>query len=259
MAEKPIKRTTNEDAPDGQPEVLPPPPWQRVPQRGKARRRDPLTQEAIVKAALHVLDTDGLEGFSMRRVAEQLDTGAASLYWHVGSKDGLLDLILEEVIAEQVDVIPDPDPEKWRDQLKEFARTMRRTILSHRDIVEISIGRVPMGPNALLLSERVLAIMRAGDVPDGLAVQSYLLLMSAINGFTMDEAGWSDDEDAGTPAVEEMAQMVRGYLESLPRDGFPNLTEVAESFAVSDQDARFELMLDLFVEGLARRAAAASS
>ena len=213
-----------------------------------------------MKAALHVLDADGLEGFSMRRVAEQLDTGAASLYWHVGSKDGLLDLILEEVIAEQVDVIPDPDPEKWRDQLKEFARTMRRTILSHRDIVEISIGRVPMGPNALLLSERVLAIMRAGDVPDGLAVQSYLLLMSAINGFTMDEAGWADDEEeSGTPAVDEIAQMVRGYLESLPRDRFPNLTEVAESFAVSDQDARFELMLDLFVEGLARRAAAASS
>jgi hypothetical protein len=57
---------------------IPPLPWQRVPQRGKGRRRDPLTQEAIVGAAIRVLDRDGLGGFSMRRVAEQLDTGAAS-------------------------------------------------------------------------------------------------------------------------------------------------------------------------------------
>lgn len=256
MAEKSVKRTTNERAADGQPEALPPPPWQRVPQRGKTRRRDPLTQEAIVKAALRVLDAAGLEGFSMRRVAEELDTGAASLYWHVGSKDGLLDLILEEVIGEQVDAIPAANPDRWREQLKEVAQTMRRTILGHRDIVQISIGRIPMGPNAVLLSERVLAIMRAGGVPDDLAVQSYLLLMSAINGFTMDEAGFADDEQGpSTPPIDEMAQMVRGYIESLPRDRFPNLTEVAEYFAMSDQEARFELMLDLFVEGLARRAA----
>jgi hypothetical protein len=49
---------------------------------------------------------------------------------------------------------------------------MRRTILRHRDIVRVSIGRIPMGPNALRLSERVLAITRAGGVPDELAVQS---------------------------------------------------------------------------------------
>jgi AcrR family transcriptional regulator len=226
-----------------------------VPDRGRSRRRDPLTREAIVAAALGVLDRDGLDGFSMRRVAEELDTGAASLYWHVGSRDGLLDLILEEVIGEQVDAIPEPDPGEWREQLKEVARTMRRTTLGHRDIVRISIGRIPMGPNALRLSERVLAILRAGGVPDELAVQSYLLLISVVNGFTMDEGGFAEGErPEGAPAPEEAAEMVRGYLESLPAEGFPNLREVAEGFAVSDQDARFELLLDLFVEGLARRA-----
>src|SRR5512132_1396499 len=107
MAESPDKRTTNGEAENGQERALPPPPWQRVPERSSRRRRDPLTREAIVVTALRVLDRDGLDGFSMRRVAEELDTGAASLYWHVGSKDGLLDLILEEVIAEQLDAIPD--------------------------------------------------------------------------------------------------------------------------------------------------------
>jgi hypothetical protein len=132
---------------------------------------------------------------------------------------------------------------------------MRRRILGHRDIVQISIGRIPMGLNALRLSERVLAILRAGGVPDELAVQSYLLLISAVNGFTMDETGFTDAEQpAAAPPPDEIAQMVRGYIESLPADRFPNLTQVGEAFAVSDQDARFELLIDLFVEGLARRA-----
>src|SRR5512132_1614763 len=109
-------------ADDGPSHAPPPPPWQRVPLRASGRRRDPLTQEAIVRAALEVLDADGLDGLSMRRVAEELDTGPASLYWHVGSKDGLLDLLFDHVIGEQH--VPDPEPERWREQLKEVARTM---------------------------------------------------------------------------------------------------------------------------------------
>src|ERR671935_1583630 len=190
-----------------EPEQLPPPPWQRVPQRAAARRRDPITREAIVAAALKVLDRDGLGAFSMRRVADELGTGAASLYWHVGSKDGLLDLLLDEVIGEQH--IPDPEPERWQEQLKEVARTMRATILRHRDVVRISIGRVPMGPNALRYSERVLAILRAGGVPDRLAVHGYLLLFSLVNGCTMDETGEGGEPPADQPPLEEMAQMAR--------------------------------------------------
>jgi AcrR family transcriptional regulator len=241
--------------PDEENSQLPPPPWQRVPERSKGKRRDPLTREAIVKTGLEVLDAQGLAGFSMRRVAEKLDTGAASLYWHVGSKDGLLDLILEEVMEEQVGKLPTPDPDNWQEQLKGVAREMRRTILAHRDIVQVSIGRIPMGPNALRLSEGVLAILRAGKVPDELAVQSYLLLLSAVNGFTVDEAGFDDaTEEREAPPIDELAGMVGGYMSSLPADQFPNLTEVGEHFAMADQDARFELLLDLFVDGLAAKA-----
>ena len=254
MAAKTDDKTTNETGADGQPGPLPAPPFQRVPERsGGGRRRDPLTREAIVAAALGVLDRDGLDGFSMRRVADELDTGAASLYWHVGSKDGLLDLVFEEVIGEHE--IPDPDPKRWQEQIKEAARAMRGTIQRHRDIVRLSIGRIPMGPNSIRVTERTLAILRAGGVPDELAVQSYLLLMSVVNGFTMDEGGFTEEErPPDAPFVDEVARMVQGYFESLPADRFPNLTEVAPAFAMSDQDARFELLLDLFVEGLARRA-----
>ncbi len=230
----------------------PPPPWQRVPQRASGKRRDPLTQEAIVGAAIRVLDRDGLEGFSMRRVADELDTGAASLYWHVGSKDGLLDLIFDEVIGEQE--VPDPEPDRWQEQLKEVARTMRETILRHRDIVRISIGRVPMGPNALRYSERVMAILRAGGVPDRLAVLGHHLLISVVNGFTMDETGEGGEPPADQPPLEEAAKMASDYLRSLPAEQFPNLVATADHFAISDPEQRFDLLLDLFVEGLARRA-----
>ena len=170
----------------------------------------------------------------------------------------LLGLIFEEIIGEQIADVPEADPERWQEQLKEVARTMRRTILRHRDIVQLSVGRIPMGPNALHMSEEVLSILRAGGVPDELAVQSYLLLISLVNGFTLDEAGYADQAPERAPAVEEAAQMVQTYFSSLPDEHFSNLKELAEHFAVTDQDARFELLLNLFVDGLAARATSAS-
>lgn len=232
-------------------EAVPPPPWQRAPRRSGRRRGDPITVEAIVAAALGILDAEGLDGLSMRRVAEELGTGAASLYWHVGSKDGLLDLLFDEVIGELA--VPDPDPERWQEQLKEVARTMRATILRHRDIVRISIGRIPMGPNALRYSERVLAVLRAGGVPDRLAVLGHHLLTSIVNGFTMDETGEGGQPSSSQPPSQQMARFARDYIASLPADRFPNLVALADHYAVSDSDLRFELLLDLYVEGLAKR------
>ena len=227
---------------------IPRPPWDRVPRRALADRRDPLNRKAIVAAAIRILDDGGLDGFTMRRVADALGTGPASLYWHVGSKDGLLDLIFEEVISEQQ--VPDADPGCWQEQLKDVARTIRSTILRHRDIVRISIGRVPMGPNALRYSDRVLAILRAGGASDRLAVLGHHLLISIVNGFTMDETGMD-----GQPPPEPIAAMARDYLASLPPSEFPNLVALADHFAISDQDLRFEVLLDLFVDGLAFRIA----
>jgi AcrR family transcriptional regulator len=240
------------DEPTTPAEALPPAPWQRTPQRAARRRRDPITQEVIVETALRILDSEGLEGLSMRRIAEELDTGAASLYWHVGSKDGLLDLLFDHVIGEQQ--VPDPDPARWGEQLKEVGRMQRATILRHRDLVAVSLGRIPMGPNALRFSERVVGILRAGGVPDDLAVAGHLLLISTINGFTLDETAESA-EDGGDDAAALAQDAARDYIASLPPAQFPNLTAVADKYAAVDRDERFELLLDLFVDGLARRVA----
>src|ERR1700751_500561 len=100
---------------------IPPPPWQRAPDRPSRRRRDPISRDAIVTTAIGLLAREGLARLSMRRLAEELGTAAASLYWHVGSKDGLLDLVLDEVIGEEQ--VPEADPSRWQEQLRDVART----------------------------------------------------------------------------------------------------------------------------------------
>jgi AcrR family transcriptional regulator len=239
-------------------EALPPPPRQRLPDRPARRRRDPISRDAIVAAAIRLLDAEGLDALSMRRIADELNTGAASLYWHVGSKDGLLDLVFDEIIGEGIDqsTLPDPDPGKWREQLKAVAREQRNLSLRHPWVVRVSIGRIPMGPNALRYSEQVLAILRAGGLPPDLAVRGSHLLIATVNGFTLDETGVGDgaaeDIESG---MRQAADVARDYLAALPADSFPNLVELAGEFSYIDRDERFELLLDIFVDGLARKAA----
>ena len=244
---------TAETGPSGPEAQIPPPPWQRLPDRQARRRREPISREAIVIAAVRLLDREGLAALSMRRLADELGAGAASLYWHVGSKDGLLDLVLDEIIGEQQ--VPDPDPAKWREQVKGVARRQRLVTLRHPYVVRISIGRIPMGPNALRYSERVLAILRAGGLPPHLAVQGYLLLIATVNGFTVDETGVEDGSapDRDPAALQQAANMARDYIASLPAGLFPNMTGLADEFALADPDERFELLIDIFVDGLARR------
>jgi hypothetical protein len=82
------------------------------------------------------------------------------------------------------------------------------------------------------------------------------MLFSVVNGFTMDETGEGGEPPADQPPLGEAAAMARDYIGSLPRERFPNLVELADHFAFADPDLRFELLLDLFVDGLAKRAAA---
>ena len=242
---------------DGAP--IAPPPWQRAPDRPSRRRRELISRDAIVTAAVQLLDREGLAALSMRRLAEELGTGAATLYWHVGSKDGLLDLVFDHVIGEGK--VPDPDPERWQEQVKDVARAQRAASLRHPWLVRASIGRIPMGPNALHYSERILAILRAGGLPPRLAVQGYLLLIATINGFTIDETGVDDGPEltgAGALApddLQQVADMARDYIASLPAAQFPTMTALADEFALSDPDERFDLLIDIFVDGLSRRAA----
>ena len=138
------------------------PPWWR-PSRGPARARVPLSRDAIVDAALAILDADGVDALTIRRLGQELGTGAASLYWHIAGKDELGELVYDRIMGEIT--LPDPDPSRWEEQLKHLARQAYRVMLSHNDAVRLSIGRPPAGPNTVRIVEWMLAVMRGAGIP----------------------------------------------------------------------------------------------
>jgi AcrR family transcriptional regulator len=141
--------------------TVPDPRW-RAPRKARAARK-PLGQGRIVEAALRVLDREGLAAVSMRRVGQELGTGAASLYVHVANKDELLELMLDRVLGEVE--VPPPDPARWREQVMELGRATRGALLAHPGIARVWFAGVPVGPNALVLAEGALAVLRAGGLP----------------------------------------------------------------------------------------------
>jgi hypothetical protein len=86
-----------------------------------------------------------------------------------------------------------------------------------------SIGRIPMGPHALVYADRLLAILRAGGLSDALAVAGHQLLFSVVIGFAIDETGEGGHPPADRPPPDAAAAMARDYLTALPVDRFPHL------------------------------------
>ena len=229
---------------------IPEPPWRRS--RASGTRRAPITREAIVDAALDLLDREGLGAVSMRRVAAELGAGAASLYWHVGDKDELLDLVFDRVIGEMA--LPEPEADRWQEQAKEAMREMRRVIARHGDIARVALGRWPIGPNALVFNERLLAILRAGGLPDRTCAYAGQLLPSYVGWYGLEEAMGPQPSVRDGTAHKDVVGMIRDYLGSLPADRFPSTLALLDELTAGDMDERFEFGVDVLVRGLAAHA-----
>src|SRR6516225_8906758 len=152
---------------------------------------------------------------------------------------------LDQALAELE--IPPPDPAKWASQLVEVARQMRAVIGRHRDLVPSSVGFLPGGSRALRCHERVLAIMRAGSLPDSQSAAGLYLLWVIVNGFSLEETRTGEPERPGPDLSPEASR----FFASLPGDRFPNLVAAAGEFAKTDSDERFELLIRIFIDGLA--------
>jgi len=157
-------------------------------------------------------------------------------------------MALDQALAELE--VPQPDPGRWAGQLAEVARQMRAVIGRHRDLVPSSIGFLPGGGRALRCHERLLAIMRAGGLPDSQSVAGLYLLWVIVNGFSLEETRAEDPE---RPAPD-LSSEVKRYFASLPGDRFPNLVAVADEFAQTDWDDRFEQLIRIFIDGLTAQA-----
>jgi AcrR family transcriptional regulator len=221
-------------------------PWHK-PQRRRAGK-EPLSRDRIIDAAIEILDADGLDAVSTRRVAEALQTGSASLYAHIANRDELVDLMYDRIAA-QVEV-PDPDPAQWQEQLRTYARNAQRVWAAHADIARASLGAIPTGANRLRVAERVLAILLAAGFSEQTAAWTVDRLQIYIDADAYE--GWLHTARAKAGlSAEEYIGSVREYYRQLPTDRFPIIAGLADTIMSGDSDERFEFGLDLLIDGLA--------
>jgi AcrR family transcriptional regulator len=225
---------------------VPAPPWRK--RRKAAPPRQPLSQDLVVETALRVVRAEGLDAVSMRRVAQELGTGPASLYAHVSNKDELLELMLDRIAAQVR--LPEPDPGRWQEQIKEIARELRRVWTAYNDISRYSLGNIPTGANLLAIAERELDIMRIGGVPDQIAAWFVDRLGLFVDADAFEGTMWVSRAKEGTDPATYFSQ-IRDYFAGLPPARFPNIVSMVDTLFTGDDDDRFEFGLDLLVRGLA--------
>ena len=215
--------------------------------KAERRKREPLDQKRVVRAAMALLDEVGLDELTMRRLAERLDVTAASLYRHVRNKDELLALLGDEISAEIpfVDAAGSP----WR-QLTEMAWNVRRGLLAHRDAARVLANSPPVGPRRLKHIEAVLRALRAAGLKERDAARAAYHLNNFVNEFAADEARFA--AFAATPGLSrrKILNEARRQFKSLPEDEYPTLVALAEHLTDDDQDALFQFGVEMCLRGI---------
>ncbi len=184
----------------------------------------------------------------MRSIARELGTGPASLYAHVAGRDELDSLIVARV-ASRLDV-PDPDPDRWQEQLRELMFAMLRLYDENPGVARASLGLVPLSPSMLGGLERIVALLRAGDVPDQV-IAWFVDMMALVVGAVALER----DIFRNRPVVSEdpaaYFDQVHESLTRIPADQYPVLASLAGALGAGDGDDRFGFAVDLMIAGLA--------
>jgi AcrR family transcriptional regulator len=167
----------------------------------RTQRTSPaLTRDRITAAAVTLLDADGVAGLTMRRLAERLDTGPASLYWHVSTKDDVVDLALDAIFAE-VPLPERPHPD-WRHEIRELVGAWRATMLRHPWSAAL-LGRPLLGPQVLARTEHLQAVLqRAGLVEPDLTAATHAVANYVI-GSALTQSTWRGLDD---PAARQAAR-----------------------------------------------------
>ena len=231
----------------------------RPPGRGQG-----LSLEEIVTAAIAVADAEGPDAISMRRIAREVNAGAMSLYWYVGSKEELLDRMLDRIEGEIE--VPDPSGD-WRADLNVFAHRTRAALTRHRWAADFIGSRPPTGPNDVRNLERLLGLIDGtgaeGDVQ--LVFSVFSTVATFVMGAVMREAQEvrfqrdQDQAEADMSPEEREAQHER-FEEWVKASGqFPHIARLVGSGVDPDapetRDERFQFGLDCLLDGLGVRLA----
>jgi AcrR family transcriptional regulator len=212
-----------------------------------ANGSDKITREVVLAAALEIIDRDGAEALSMRRLAAALDRDPMIIYRHAPNKAALLDGVTETVLA-QLKVDPaDPD---WAAQLRTVARNYRQLALAHPHVVPLLVTRPLATPLALRplgtlrpLEDILTLLTRAGFTGSD-ALHIYRALFGFLHGHVLDEL----QELIEKP--EETDDLLRLGLHRLPIGDFPLLRSLAPVLASYNGAAELERGLDILLTGL---------
>ena len=225
--------------------ALPAAPARVTRRRPAAGRKPALSVPVIVAAAIEVLDEAGFAGLTMRRVADRLGTGAASLYAHVTGREELLELVFDALVGQVK--LEEPDPARWREQVRRLLRDLRDILASHTDAALAGLGRVPTAPQTLAAAEVLTAVLRAGGLTDRVVALGFDQLVLYVSASAY-EAGLYRKADPAE--IERYFAGVHAFYASLPPDRYPVLAAIAPEMTGPDGDDRFEFGLTALIAGL---------
>ena len=214
----------------------------------ETKQREKLTRERVVEAALLVMDTEGLEAVSMRRVARELGVEAMSLYNHVRDKDDLLEGICSRVMSEYR--ISDAGV-TWLDTARSAAGEWRRVLKQHPNVITLfAEHRGPLSDlGALEPMDHALGIIRQAGLSDRDATQVFNVFGGFIMGFVLMEVG----QMFGAGTLDKKFPDPLEALQMIPGERLPNLVAVIPHMAECDPDEQFGLGLDLLLAGMQAR------
>jgi AcrR family transcriptional regulator len=210
--------------------------------------KPPLSRDAIVAAALEIARTEGVEALSMRRLAQALDTGPASLYVYVADRDELHALLFDAAIG--TIELPPVDPAQWREQLKELARRMVKMMAEDfPGIALLAMTHIPTGENAMRGVEAMLTLLKAGGATDEAAAYAGDLLSLYVTAIAYEQSLYRrlySDPEHEQREVQQLAER----FGNLDAERFPTLAALGPAMTRGDGRERFELGLDVIINGL---------
>jgi AcrR family transcriptional regulator len=208
------------------------------------QRRQRLSRERVVDAALAIADADGLGALTIRSLATELGVKPMSVYYHVAGKDDILAALVDVVFGEIELPVPGRD---WRPEMERRADSARVVLSRHRWAIGLLESRPDPGPANLRHHDTVLATLRAAGFSPELTAHAYALIDSYVYGFALQEASlpFEGRESVGDVAGPIMERMASGE--------YPHLAQMATTYYLQpgyDFGDEFRFGLDLILDGL---------
>ena len=211
---------------------------------GEARakvRKEPLSTERIVGTALQIVEVEGFESLTMRRVAAVLGAGVASLYAHVRNKSDLDDLLIGELCS-RID-LPEPDPARWRQQILDVCSQIRDEFLRYPGVSRAALAAAPRSLETARLNEGMLAILLGGGVSGRDAAWAIDAAYLYVSAYCLEASLRRDDHERERERSAERLRM-------LPDDHFPHTVAHVEDLTSGVGHERCDFTLGLLFRGL---------